>query len=254
MSLPRRLLSLAALVAAPSLAARPAAAQIPLGGEFQVNVSTTGNQVFPWAAAAPDGSALVVWMDRTVTVMSRAYDPSGGPRGGELPVNLPASGIFRPSVAAQPAGFVAVWMEFGSDGSGYGIFGRRHDLFGNASGAPFRVNSYTTGEQGWGRVAADGAGNFVVVWTSYGQDGSQRGVFGQRFESSGAPRGAEFQVNTYTLSHQELPAVGMGPDGRFVVAWRSQDGGSTLLIQARRYDAQGTPSGPPFQVSPGTRT
>jgi hypothetical protein len=32
-------------------------------------------------------------------------------------------------------------------------------------------------------VAADGAGNFVVVWESYTQDGSSDGIFGaQRLE------------------------------------------------------------------------
>jgi hypothetical protein len=30
-------------------------------------------------------------------------------------------------------------------------------------------------------VAADDAGDFVVVWTSSGQDGSNYGVFGQRY-------------------------------------------------------------------------
>jgi large repetitive protein len=30
-------------------------------------------------------------------------------------------------------------------------------------------------------VAADPAGNFVVVWQSLGQDGSGFGIFGQRF-------------------------------------------------------------------------
>jgi hypothetical protein len=30
-------------------------------------------------------------------------------------------------------------------------------------------------------VAADPAGDFVVVWDSDGQDGSDLGVFGQRF-------------------------------------------------------------------------
>jgi hypothetical protein len=30
-------------------------------------------------------------------------------------------------------------------------------------------------------VTADSAGNFVVVWSSFGQDGSNYGVFGQRY-------------------------------------------------------------------------
>ena len=49
-------------------------------------------------------------------------------------------------------------------------------------------------------VASDAAGNFVVVWDSADQDGSDVGVFGQRYASSGAPLGPEFRVNTYTTS------------------------------------------------------
>jgi hypothetical protein len=43
------------------------------------------------------------------------------------------------------------------------------------------VNSYTTSGQQWPKVASDANGNFVVAWTSYGQDGSYSGIFGQRF-------------------------------------------------------------------------
>jgi hypothetical protein len=41
-------------------------------------------------------------------------------------------------------------------------------------------------------VASDSIGNFVVVWQgSGGQDGSDWGVFGQRFNASGLPQGGE---------------------------------------------------------------
>jgi large repetitive protein len=48
-------------------------------------------------------------------------------------------------------------------------------------GPEFQVNTYTTLEQWIASVAADGAGNFMVVWPSNGQDGSGQGVFGQRY-------------------------------------------------------------------------
>ena len=49
-------------------------------------------------------------------------------------------------------------------------------------GGEFQVNTYTTSSQSGPSVAMDGAGNFVVVWQSSGQDGSSGGVFGQRFQ------------------------------------------------------------------------
>src|SRR5204862_5205006 len=50
-----------------------------------------------------------------------------------------------------------------------------------AAGGEFAVNTYTAGFQGPPAVAAAPSGDFVVVWPSLDQDGSQYGVFGQRF-------------------------------------------------------------------------
>src|SRR6185503_4434191 len=94
----------------------------------------------------------------------------------------------------------------------------------------FRVNTYTTHSQDFPAVASDSAGNFVVVWQSGYQDGGggflAPGVFAQRFASTGAPRGPEFRVNTYTTDRQHLPAVASDTSGNFVVVWSSdtQDG------------------------------
>src|SRR5687767_7471734 len=65
-----------------------------------------------------------------------------------------------------------------------------------AQGPEFRVNTSTTGRQGTAAVSADADGDFVVVWDSPGQDGTPTyGIFGQRYQSSGAPLGAEFRIN-----------------------------------------------------------
>src|SRR5438552_2135307 len=99
---------------------------------------------------------------------------------------------------------------------------------GNPLGPEFRVNIYTTGAQGFPAVAADTSGNFAIVWQGDSQDGSNYGVFGQRYASSGAPLGPEFRVNTYTTSGQRLPSVAADTSGDFVVVWQSssQDGDS----------------------------
>ena len=48
-------------------------------------------------------------------------------------------------------------------------------------GNEFQVNTYTTSSQDRPSVAADTDGGFVVAWTSVDQDGSEEGVFAQRF-------------------------------------------------------------------------
>ena len=117
------------------------------------------------------------------------------------------------------------------------------------AGGEFRVNTYTTGRQDIARAAMEPDGDFVVVWTSFGQDGSYDRVFGQRFAASGAPRGSEFRINAYTTNSQAWPAVAVGSKGDFVVVWGSNQDGSGLSIQGRRFDAAGNPIGAEFQVN-----
>ena len=116
------------------------------------------------------------------------------------------------------------------------------------AGPEFRVNTYTTGDQGFPRPAMEPDGDFVVVWPSI-HDGDGYGVFGRRFAASGAPRGGEFGVNSYTTASQFQPAVAVGSRGDFVVAWTSAEDGSGMSIQGRRYDGAGNPIGAEFLVN-----
>ena len=118
------------------------------------------------------------------------------------------------------------------------------------AGPEFRVNTYTLFSQAAPSVAVDADGDFVVAWESYGQDGSNLGVYAQRYDSGSNALGSEFQVNTYTTDLQMDPSVAMDADGDFVVAWHSvgQDG-SGYGVYARRYDSGGTPQGSEFLVN-----
>ena len=122
---------------------------------------------------------------------------------------------------------------------------------GDPQGPEFRVNTYTTNQQLFPSVAADSAGNFVVVWheLSPGQDGSDFGIFGQRYDSSGAPLGPEFRVNTYT------PPV--STSGRRLGLRRQlrrrldelRPGRLGYGVFGQRYASSGAPLGPEFRVN-----
>ena len=113
-------------------------------------------------------------------------------------------------------------------------------------GVELQVNVRTGGAQQLPAIAADDDGDFVVVWFSIGQDGSDAGVFARRYDSTGAARGSEFQVNAYTTDAQFFPVVAADSDGDFVIAWQSmQDGGRVLF---RRYTSSGG-GGAEIQVS-----
>lgn len=90
----------------------------------------------------------------------------------------------------------------------------------------------------------------MVVWTSYGQDGSGYGVFGQRFNGIGTPQGSEFRINTSTIGDQAGSEVVADAVGNFIVVWESmgQDGSLSGLF-GRSFDATGTPQSGEFQVN-----
>jgi hypothetical protein len=219
------------------------AAGTTVGAQFRVNTYTTDNQRQPDIAVTPDGQYVVVWQSRTQDgdgqgVYGQRLDAAGAALGAEFRVNdVILSDQAAPAVApTAQGGFVVVWQSAGLDGSGTAIRGKRFARDGTPLGAEFAVNTYTLSDQDAPAVAADWAGNFVVSWTSLGQDGAARGIFAQRFLSDGQRRGAEFRVNTYTTDEQMQSDVVVDPVGNTSIVWSSngQDG-SFGGVFAQRY-------------------
>ena len=122
------------------------------------------------------------------------------------------------------------------------------------TGPEFQISSYTYDRYPYNHqldpdIATLADGGFVVTWHSAGQDGSEWGVYGQRYDAAGVATGPEFQVNTYTSNNQYNPVVAALADGGFVVIWQSdhQDGSYTG-VYGQRYDAAGIVVGPEFRV------
>jgi hypothetical protein len=231
----------------------------PVGPEFRVNSYTPNVQGETGVAADAAGNFVVVWTSGGQDgsgpgVFGQRFASSGVPLGPEFRVNTTTTDLQQsPSVAADSAGnFVVAWTSSG----GYGgtpadVFGQRFASGGAPLGSEFRINSYTTSGQARPVVAADTAGNFVVVWISSDQDGSILGVFGQRFASSGGPAGPEFRVNGYTTGYQHTPSVAADSSGNFVVVWTNGGGytGPPGEIFAQRYASSGAPLGSEFRVN-----
>jgi hypothetical protein len=168
------------------LGQRFASSGAPVGPEFRVNSYTTYYQGFPSVAADAAGSFVVVWQSATQDgqhygIFGQRYAGAGVPAGPEFRVNTyTTSRQYQPSVAADASGnFVVVWS--GVQGAVDDIFGQRYLGSGAPLGGEFRVNTYLTSQQYRPAVAADSSGDFVVVWSSYTQDGLSGGIFGQRY-------------------------------------------------------------------------
>jgi phosphoheptose isomerase len=234
------------------------AAGIAQGAEFQVNVHTLGRQNRPDVGSGTDGGFVVVWQSSDQDgseygVFARRFDPAGIAQAGEFQINtyttdsqsLPAIDI------AADGDFVVAWQSDLQDGSTTGVFARRFNSAGMAQGGESQVNQYTPSGQSTAAVGIDGDGDFVIVWTSFTQDGFYHGVFGRRFNGAGVAQGGEFQVNVYTTHTQSHPSIGVAGDGDFVVAWRSEGGqdGSLTGVFGRHFDSAGIAQGAEFQVN-----
>jgi hypothetical protein len=136
-------------------------AQVPakIGSELQVNSFITGDQVHPAVAVGGDGSFDVVWESDG---QGQNQDHEPGLYGRHFDAANPAN-------AANAA---------------------------NAAGDEFRIDSGNMPFGLPGRVAADAAGNFVVVWAGHGNpDGSDAVILARRYDATGKPLGGEFHHN-----------------------------------------------------------
>jgi hypothetical protein len=228
-------------------ARRFSSAGTALGVELQVNSYTAGDQELPSVAADVEGDFVVAWessggQDGDASgVFARRFSSVGSALGSEFRVNSYTSGAqSHPTVRADADGdFVVAWDSNPStDGSLSGVFARRFTSAGTAMATELQVNAYGTGFQKSPSLAVQGDGDFVVAWDSYGQDGSVDGIFARRFSSAGIGLASEFEANSYTLGAQQAPAVTVGVQNDFVVAWNSKyQDGSYYGVFAQRFTA-----------------
>ena len=199
---------------------------------FEISVNTTNDQEHNATVAGLNGGGFVAaWTSingGVDKVFAQIFDSSGVPlSAGEFQVNAGTNSVFsNPSVSELPdGGFVVVWI--GTDSDSSGILGQRFDAAGNTVGGEFLVNSEQASFQIEPSVAASSDGTFVVTWTSSGdQDGDERGIFSQRFDTDSVTTpitiGSEFGINKFYDQYQNYSDVTILGDGGFAVAWQTE--------------------------------
>jgi hypothetical protein len=250
------------------LACRCGFGPVRVGGETQLNTYTTSSQIRPSVAADAEGNFIVAWesdgssgSDSDVnSVQAQRFLSTGEQVGSQFEVNTFTTShqSFVSLAAGDDGAFVMAWSNYGTSPSDTtnSVRARLFDNSGAAVGDDFQVNSYTTGNQKVPSVGMDGAGNFAVVWQSVGSSGSDASSFsiqGQRYDSSGAAVGTEFQINTYTTDAQTAPAIAVASSGQFVVVWTSSSSSvPNASIRGQRFDQDGAALGTEFTAN--TRT
>lgn len=228
------------------------------GGEFQANTYTTSNQGQPSIAMDAQGRAVVIWEGAgdqdgsSWGIFGQRYAVDGSPEGPEFQVNSYTVDLqVDPEVARHADGsFVVTWMSYWqTGGDDFDVFAQRFDAAGVPMSPEFQVNSYTTGYQGDPDVAIGANGDFWIVWDSTSQDGSLGGIFGQRFDSLGAPLGGEMQLNS-TFASDQNDVVIAATETSFLVVWEDEGfdtSSETVVLQA--FDTAGNALGGEVQVN-----
>ena len=240
-----------------------------VGAEFQVNTYTDSDQRYPSVTSLSDGGWVVTWTSTGQDgsrhgIYGQRYGSDGQAVGAEFQVNTyTESSQSYPSVTSlSDGGWVVTWQSNGQDGYGGGIYGQRYDANGETVWGEVQVDTYTSSYQEYPSVTSLSDGGWVVTWSSYTQDGSSWGIYGQRYNADGQrvrvpghSRVEGVRVNTYTNDDQQYPSVTSLTDGGWVVTWMSngQDG-SSYGIYGQRYDANSQAVGTEFQVNTYTNS
>ncbi len=226
-----------------------------VGGDININATTSNNQIAPAIAVAPDGSFVAVWeADGNLDgngrgIFGRRFAADGTPLSGDFIVNATTQGDqTTPAIAMDGSGnFVVAWT---GPGTNKDIFMRRFDASANPLSGDILVNSFTSSDQLNPAIGMNSSGAFVVAWEGAGAD-DDHGVWAQQFDSSGAAVGTEFRVNAVLGANQYDASVAVAPDGSFVIT--HTDDSSGRYIAAQRYSAAGAGQGQ-FAVDGVTKT
>ncbi len=124
-------------------------------------------------------------------------------------------------------------------------------VFDTDSSVETTVNSYGLSNQNNPGIASFSDGGWIVVWASNGQDGSDYGIYAQRYLADGVKNGDEFRVNSVSTNGQVWARVTTFSDGGFAVVWQEQITGVRAWTEARVFNADGTPATADFALGAG---
>jgi hypothetical protein len=205
--------------------------------------SAAGNQMRPAVAASDDYFAITHMTEvigtREFKIQGRFYTGAGVALSATLDIAASAGNhLAHPDVAMDKTdNAIFVWQSNGQDGNGNGVYAAGYAQPSTLNFSPTQVNVYVTANQQEPSVAVDSLGNAMVVWTSFGQDGDQNGVYGRTLDTAGSLGGSELTVATTSAASQDHAKVRTSREGsRFIVTWTDEAAdGDRQSVMARAY-------------------
>jgi hypothetical protein len=216
-----------------------------VGSETQVSTGGT-NQQDPAVAMDASGAYTVLWSSNQGLlfrdIYGRQFKTDGNPLAAEFPVASYLLGDSRwPSIDVGPGGnYLVSWSVNGEDALGtWGVYAQEMSPSGSLLGSPFPVNTTTAGDQQYSSVAANAAGQAIIVWSGNGV-GDPSGVFGRRVALSDLVVSPTAGLVTTEAGGTAMfqVALAVKPTGNVTIALNSSD------------PTQGTPSSSTLTFTP----
>ena len=161
---------------------------VALGNESIVNTDFNLCAA-PSVAVAADGSYLIAWTASDRSSRSNSFDIFGSSFNSGGVTNKPVFRInsflygdqYVPRISAIGQDFMVIWTSLAQDGFREGVYGRFVHNDGSLTGAEFRVNTTTIGQQMQPVVTSDGTNQFLVVWTGFSGLTNKFDLYAQRY-------------------------------------------------------------------------
>jgi len=217
--------------------------------EFLVNNHVVNHQQNPFAKSVSD-NFVIVWESyhqdgSYFGIYSKIVDKFGVTIKDEFLVNTYTDGSQKnASIAIINNGFIVCWESNNQDGSGYGIYAQRFDVYGNFLGGEFQVNNNVLHDQYNVVITTSGEG-FIAAWISDHPDNGLGGIFFKKYSTDLDIVISETQINNLsTVNVSGLSVVNFDND-RFVIAWESPnaENSSGLDIHLQIFNSDGSKFG-----------
>jgi len=239
-----------------AIIARHLDADLRGGSEVLVNQEWRGHQSNPVADCRADGSVLVAWTSQVGTpsghtVRARLIARDGTPLTDEFAVGR-ETGRYETTPAAafrDDGSFAVAFSMFDDQMRPAGVRMQRFAADGTRAGDELCVSTAKNAIEPVIEATPEG---FVVAWVEAGADGGAYGVVARRCAIDGTPISEPFCVSREVTGPQNAPALAVGPDGGFTVAWNQSDG-DELGVFARRFSPGGTALGSELRLSKSIR-
>jgi hypothetical protein len=221
----------------------------PIGGNFQVNQFTDGQQRFPDVAPLSEGGFVISWSSENQDgsgwgVYASTYDATGAVISSESLLNeyTYESQLYSTVTGTSDGGFIAAWQSWYQDQWSYGAYSAEFDAFGNQISAETRLNTSHVGQQRYPVLSTLESGSVVAVWESESIDPDWAVMqsfiaYGVAIQEEGIVVGSENDDVIVTNSGNDVIVGGFGND--------RIDGGSGY----NTYRVIGTPDAFMWQVN-----